>query len=67
MAKVKCEVGYTTDYDDNGHEHDCVVVTCLKCGHSTTSWGDTQRSVNRCLAMLSEECPEAESNFYVEE
>ncbi|HIF9448019.1 hypothetical protein [Photobacterium damselae] len=67
MAKIECEVEYTTDYNDDNREVDCVVVTCTKCGCEVSSWGHGVNSVKRCLALLREECPESESNFYVEE
>ena len=67
MSTVKCEVEYTSGYDDNGIDHDCVKLTCERCGHQTMSWGDGPQSVNRCKALLKEQCTESESNFYVEE
>ena len=67
MSKVECEVEYTTDYNDDDREVDCVVVTCNQCGHQTSSWGHGPASVKRCLALMNEECPECENNFYVEE
>ncbi len=67
MSKVDCEVEYTSDYNDDGHENDCVVAICGKCGHQTTSWGHGPNSVKRCMAVMNEECPESENNFYVEE
>ena len=67
MSKIECEVEYSTDYNDENRELDCVVVTCNACGHSTSSWGHSSASVKRCLVLLSEECPSGENNFYVEE
>lgn len=67
MSKVKCEVEYSTDINDDNREVDCVVVVCSSCGHETTSWGHGVASVKRCLALMGEECPESEKNFYVEE
>lgn len=45
---------------------DSVMVTCSKCGHETESFGTGQRSIDRCLVLLSEECPLDERNFYTE-
>ncbi len=44
-----------------------IVARCTKCDHVTESWGTTERSVRRCLALMREECPEGETNFYVDE
>lgn len=65
MAKVECEVSYDTTENDEGHEVDCTVVTCGRCGHSTTSFGTGEGSMKRCLVLLREECPQGETNFYV--
>lgn len=65
MNKVKCEVEYTTDYNDDGYEVDSVLVTCKKCGYQVSSFGDGLNSINRCLALLNEECENYENNFYV--
>ena len=67
MSKVDCEVEYTTDMNDDNREVDCVVVTCSACGHEESSWGHGSASVKRCLALMSEQCPQGEKNFYVEE
>lgn len=66
MSKIDCDVEYTTDYNDDSREVDCVVVTCTKCGHETSSWGHGDSSVKRCMALMNEECPESENNYYVE-
>jgi len=44
---------------------DGVCATCQRCGHETESFGTSERSVKRCLALLRTECPEGEQNFYV--
>ncbi len=64
MSKIFCEVEYSTDENDEGVEVDCVIVTCSKCGHQVQSWGDSDQSIKRSCAVMSEECPESESNFY---
>lgn len=66
MAEVLCEVAYVELENDNGIEVDGVEATCMACGHTTESFGDSDRSVKRCLALMREECPEGENNFYVE-
>lgn len=62
--RVECEV----EEDDLEGDHGTVkgvVVTCSRCGHVVESFGTTGRSIRRCLAMLKEECPNGESNYYV--
>jgi hypothetical protein len=41
-----------------------VMVTCGKCGHQTESYGTHERSIRRCMALLAQECPNYESNYY---
>ncbi len=41
-----------------------VQATCSRCGHTVESYGTDERSVRRCLAVMREECPEGENNFY---
>ena len=67
MAKVKCDIYYTSEINDRGFDTDCVVLCCQKCDHETQSWGHGDASVKRCLALMNEECPLDENNFYVEE
>jgi hypothetical protein len=49
------------DYDDVPS----VEVVCSRCGHRTRSFGQHGASIRRCLALLREECPEGQTNFYV--
>jgi hypothetical protein len=44
-----------------------VVATCSECGHETESFGTSDRSRRRCLALMREECPDGSSNYYVDE
>lgn len=60
--QVECEVNY---YEDETPAR--VEVTCSKCGHTVESFGTSDASVRRCLALLREECPLGENNFYVDE
>ena len=62
MQRVECDVENTVT---DGRPS--VTVTCTACEHSTTSFGRGEGSIKRCLALLREECPEGEKNFYVEE
>ncbi len=43
---------------------DSVCARCTRCGHETESFGISEASIRRCLAILREECPEDEQNFY---
>ena len=63
--KIECEVEYVRLENDSGRMVDGVELTCSKCGHSTQSYGTGDGSINRCLALMREECPEGERNFYV--
>jgi len=67
MAKIECEIEETTLEGDYGNDVPSVIATCSKCGHTTESYGTSESSINRCLALMNEECPEGENNFYVEE
>ena len=67
MSKISCSVDFITLEGDNGYDVDSVQVTCSKCDHVTESFGVGIPSINRCLVLLSEECPCDERNFYTEE
>jgi len=41
-----------------------VRAVCARCGHETESYGVEEGSVKRCMAVMREECPKKESNFY---
>ena len=43
---------------------DGIVAVCSRCGHETQSFGTTESSALRCAALMREECPNGESNFY---
>lgn len=64
--KVECEVE-DCDVEFKGRMIPGVLVTCTACEHSEEAGGRTDKSVNRCLAQMRENCPEGESNFYVRE
>jgi len=50
----------------HGTETKGVGVTCSRCNESRTSFGISEASVTRCLAMLANGCPFGEDNIYVE-
>ena len=65
VGRIACDVEYIDLQGDSG-EVEGVQVECPRCGHVTQSFGTGTASVKRCLALLREECPNSESNFYVE-
>jgi len=64
MAKVVCEIEEVELEGDHGPV-DGIVARCTRCGHETESFGTSEASVRRCMALMREECPEGEDNFYV--
>ena len=67
MTTVKCEIVEDSETNDYGTESPCVRAICSKCGHETMSFGDSDTSIRRCLALMREECPQGENNFYIED
>jgi len=65
MKRVECEVE-EVDIDDGDRLVAGVRATCGVCGHVTESFGVNGPSRRRCLALLREECPGNENNFYVD-
>ena len=61
---VDCEVEYCSIEDEYGREVLGVRVTCNKCGHSEESFGQSEKSIKRCLYLLHENCPNNEDNWY---
>ena len=65
--KVAATIDETVLENDDGLEVESVMATCSRCQHSTESFGTSGDSIRRCLALLHEECPQEENNFYVSE
>jgi len=65
-VEVICSIEYTRLLGDVGMV-DSVRAICLRCAHETESFGDEYKSVRRCLALMREECPLSETNFYIAE
>jgi hypothetical protein len=63
--RVECEISDGEEANDNEIVVECVYAECTRCGHETMSFGDSDASVRRCLAVMREEWPKGESNFYV--
>jgi hypothetical protein len=65
--RIKVEIETVHIENDNGREIEGIRATCTRCEHSTESFGTGPGSVRRCLALMREECPNAERNFYAAE
>ena len=61
--RVACVV-VTTYLEGDYAEVEGVCATCPRCGHEVDSYGTSEASVRRCLAVLREECPNGEHNFH---
>ena len=64
---VPVEFKYKPLTNDSGRAQAGVEGTCTRCGNTEQSFGESERSKNRCLALMRENCPEGESNYYVAE
>ena len=62
---VVCSIIKTNLFDDYDRLAPAVEATCSRCGHTTESFGDSENSVKRCLALMREECPKKQNNYYV--
>lgn len=67
MARVKCEIEETELENDDGRSIPGVTATCNRCGNETESYGTSEASILRCLAMMRDDCPLGQHNFYVED
>jgi hypothetical protein len=65
--RVICDIGETTLENDEGREVEGVSATCRRCENVTESFGTDWPSITRCLALMRNECPMGECNFYVSE
>jgi len=64
--RIQC---YTEEYDlenDYGNFVPGVKVTCNSCHHITETFGTGEGSIKRCLALMREECPNSQKNYYVQ-
>jgi hypothetical protein len=64
MPRVECEINIVMLEDESGRPVKGVRARCTSCGHETESFGDHHRSIQRCLALMREECPMGEKNWY---
>ena len=65
--RVGCSFEEVELENDDGREQPGVRATCSRCDHETESFGTGEASRKRCLALMNEECPQGEDNFYVDE
>lgn len=64
--RVECEIEEVDLENENGRVVEGVRATCNRCLHETESFGTSEASRKRCLALMREECPKSEENFYVD-
>jgi hypothetical protein len=62
--RVACDIAYV-DLEGDYTEVEGVCATCPRCGHQTESFGTSPASVRRCLALLREQCPNGDNNYYL--
>ncbi len=60
---VPCSIDETTLDGDYG-EVEGVCAECSRCSHTTESFGTGDASRRRCLALMRDECPNGEANYY---
>ncbi len=65
--KIHCVVTDADLKDGEDRVVEGVRVECARCGHVTESFGTASPSIKRCLALMKEECPYNEANYYVDE
>jgi hypothetical protein len=63
MAKVSTTVSII-DLDGDYGTVEGIEVTCDRCGHFEESFGTSERSAARCAALLRDNCPRREANYY---
>ena len=65
MTRIPCDVEEVDLEGDYRDDVPGVCVTCSRCQHVTESYGTGGASIRRCLALMREECPRGQRNFYV--
>ena len=61
---VRCSVDHGELENDSGRLIPSTFVECVRCGHTTESFGDHDGSLRRCLVLMREGCPRGEANYY---
>lgn len=68
MAEIPCTIlEIDLESETSGRMIPGVVATCSRCQHETESFGTSDDSIRRCLALMRQECPRGQRNFYVED
>jgi hypothetical protein len=62
--RIACDIEEVILENEDGWEVDGVTAICSRCQWSTESFGTGNASRKRCLALMREECPQSENNFY---
>jgi hypothetical protein len=63
--RIVCKISFVDLENDDGLDIESVEAFCPRCHHSTESFGTHSGSIARCLALMREECPYEEKNWYV--
>ena len=66
MSLVDCDITDIEMDGSNGYPVASVLAECRICGFVTSSYGTSEASIRRCLAMMREECPRRQRNYYRE-
>lgn len=62
--RVEVEIYEDEVESDTGRDIPGLRLTCGRCGYEVAVWGTSDRSAKRGAAMLAEECPQGEKNYY---
>jgi hypothetical protein len=68
--KVSANLEYIELESDEEDRYDDPIIiesvrlTCNRCNHSVECFGTSEKSIKRCAALLREDCPHGENNFY---
>jgi hypothetical protein len=66
MARVSVRIEEEDDVEtEDGYQVEGVRAICTKCEHEVECPGTGRGSILRCCALLREECPLGEKNFYL--
>jgi hypothetical protein len=65
--RVPVEISDVELENDSGLLIPSVQAVCQRCYHETESYGTDEPSIKRCLALMREECPENENNWYFDD
>ena len=66
MSEIECYTEQAEIENDDGFNVPGVITKCGDCGHETESFGTGDPSIKRNLALMREECPVGNNNFYVD-